>query len=484
MSVCYRRGIYFFITSLLALRLIAMWLIPLTDDTEARYGEIARKMAENGNWVTPMGLHEPFWAKPPLSTWVSAASMKWFDVSAFAARLPNLLLMLLVVGMVAIFIGRKQGKDAALVTALIAGSMLLLFITGGTVMTDTALVLATTWGLLAFWLARETGQKRWGYLLFAALGVGLLAKGPVAIALTGLPIFIWALWQRDLKACICCLPWVGGLLLMLTIALPWYLMAEYRTPGFLHYFVIGENIERFIKPGWSGDKFGSAHLRPYGMVWLYWLGAALPWSFLVIAWLVKSGWRGVQVRFTREHGLARYLLLAAFMPEIFFTFSSNIIATYPLVGLPPLAALIVLQTRDGQLTRGWTLPSLATVTVVLGLVMILAFRGLPGEMTAKNSQQPVIEAWKQHRSSDEAPIAYYKKHYYSAHFYSHGQVRHLDDEAALKYYLAENPHAFVVVHKRQRNQLPESVSDSLVLVQRYPFVSLFSARGSSPGDGK
>ena len=57
---------------LVIVRLLAMWLIPLNDTTEARYAEIARKMLETGNWVTQ--LHDygiPFWAKPPLSSWMS-----------------------------------------------------------------------------------------------------------------------------------------------------------------------------------------------------------------------------------------------------------------------------------------------------------------------------------------------------------------------------------------------------------------------------
>ena len=62
--------------TLLAMRLLLMWYVPLTDTTEARYAEIARKMLETGNWVTP--LHDyavPFWGKPPLFAWLSAASM-------------------------------------------------------------------------------------------------------------------------------------------------------------------------------------------------------------------------------------------------------------------------------------------------------------------------------------------------------------------------------------------------------------------------
>ena len=36
-----------------AIRLFFNAVIPLTDKTEARYGEIARLMAETGNWIVP-----------------------------------------------------------------------------------------------------------------------------------------------------------------------------------------------------------------------------------------------------------------------------------------------------------------------------------------------------------------------------------------------------------------------------------------------
>ena len=50
-----------------ALRLATLGLYPLSDTTEARDAEIARKMVELGDWVTPWyDYGVPFWAKPPL----------------------------------------------------------------------------------------------------------------------------------------------------------------------------------------------------------------------------------------------------------------------------------------------------------------------------------------------------------------------------------------------------------------------------------
>ena len=61
---------------------------PLGSTTEPRYAEIARKMLETGNWVTPWFDHGvPFWGKPPLSFWGSAATMAVLGVNEFAVRL-------------------------------------------------------------------------------------------------------------------------------------------------------------------------------------------------------------------------------------------------------------------------------------------------------------------------------------------------------------------------------------------------------------
>ena len=56
-------------------RLATLGAYPLLDPTESRYAEIARKMLETGAWLMPqVDYGVPFWGKPPLSTWLSAAA--------------------------------------------------------------------------------------------------------------------------------------------------------------------------------------------------------------------------------------------------------------------------------------------------------------------------------------------------------------------------------------------------------------------------
>ena len=61
-----RRLMLLIIILTLGVRLFLMWLLPLTDNTEARYGEIARLTAQNGFWLMPhVNLGTAFFAKPP-----------------------------------------------------------------------------------------------------------------------------------------------------------------------------------------------------------------------------------------------------------------------------------------------------------------------------------------------------------------------------------------------------------------------------------
>ena len=71
--------VVFLLLALITNRGIINYLVPLMDKTEARYAEIARIMVETNNWILlQIDYNVPFWAKPPLSTWLTAISMKVF----------------------------------------------------------------------------------------------------------------------------------------------------------------------------------------------------------------------------------------------------------------------------------------------------------------------------------------------------------------------------------------------------------------------
>ena len=154
-SKFFYRAVPILLGLLLLARLIGMAAAPLLDTTEARYGEISRKMAELNDWVTPWFDHGvPYWGKPPLAFWVTAISFKLFGVNEFSARLPHLIISLLIVGLVVWLAARRDRAAAVPTLALISGSFLF-FVSSGAVMTDIELILGMTLTMAGFWLALE-----------------------------------------------------------------------------------------------------------------------------------------------------------------------------------------------------------------------------------------------------------------------------------------------------------------------------------------
>ena len=406
-------------------RLVANFIIPLNDTTEARYSEIARKMLETGDWVTlyhDYGI--PFWAKPPMSTWLSAFSMKLFGVNEFAARFPSLLLSMSVLALVWILAKKQFSELAAWVSVVVLAGTFFFFLDAGAVMTEPALIFCTTLAFVSFWLALRQNSILWSYLFFVALGLGLLAKGPIALVLVGIPIFFWVLIQRAWLELWQKLPWIKGTFLLIIIALPWYILAEHRTPGFLNYFIVGEHINRFLTPGWAGDKYGMAHHAPKGMIWPYALIGLMPWIIVVLFWLLR--YRKEVFIIQDDKGWMSYLLLFTLMPLLFFTFASNIIYPYVFPVLPAFSLLFTelwKRTQHSAKNSLW-IPYTAGIAGACALVASFVFLINPNPVA--KTQKPVIEAWMQQNPVAGSELFYWAAMPdFSAQFYSKGKVKSL-----------------------------------------------------------
>lgn len=453
-----------FLGLLFAERLIGMLLVPFTDTTEARYGEIARKMLETGDWITPqIAYGVPFWGKPPLHTWLSALGMGAFGVNEFAARLPILAVACGLLALVYTWARAEKGPGFALVGTVILASSGMFFVASAMVMTDLVLVAGTTLSMIAFWNAVQLRSRAllWGYLFFVGLAIGLLAKGPLAIVLAGLPIGLWVMIGNHWRATWSRLPWVSGTLVMLFIAAPWYLAAEQKTPGFLNYFIIGEHFERFTVPGWKGDLYGSGHRQPHGMIWLFGLLAFLPWSLFFIRPLIRLRRVAEEFRADETHW-GRYLLLWTLSPLLFFTLAGNIIIPYALPAMPAAALLLVLtwinssppgeatSHRERQVFKGVTLGLSGLVAAAL-ITTLLA-----PDLIATRSQKALVAEVQRLAPPDAGDLVYWRKRYYSAEFYTRGKLRQIETEEALSRLVSDQRRDFFVVRP---GSLPKISSD-------------------------
>ncbi len=418
-----RFNLWWVLAALLSLPLLSMWLLPLADTSEPRYAEIARIMAQTGDWITPWfepGL--PFWGKPPLSFWAQALSFKLFGVSEFSARLPSWLTMLGTVSLLIAYTRSVFNLRTALWAAIIYSSCALAYVTSGAVLTDPFLALATTWSMVAFVMASRDPKFIWRYGFFIAIAIGLLAKGPLVLVLIAGPLvpclLIYPTMRRHLHA----LPWISGTLLTLAISLPWYILAEIKTPGFLDYFIIGEHFLRFVDPGWKGDLYGTAHQRMYGTIWWYWLQATFPWGILAGVMLVmavanKAGRRLVQLAILQP--AVGYLLAWALFTPLFFTVAGNILWTYllPCLGAFSILMAVTLQTWQAQSPR--TVPRIQFLAALAPVALIVITLATVLQPDRVKTERELVHYAEQQPKLD-SHLVYLDNRPFSARFYSHG----------------------------------------------------------------
>lgn len=419
----------------ISLRVFLMVNLPLTDTTEARYGELSRVTAVGNYWLMPhMTPTQPFFAKPPLSTWFSAASWLSFGRSELALRLPSLIMMLLTCA--ALLYGAasfKLSRQQWLFSCFVITTSPVGFISAGAVMTDATQVAIITWAMVFLWrnisaesVDSKTNTQKFDQLgLWVMLGVGALAKGMATWALVGLPVLLF--WLLMPKAVVITQfkkiwSWLG-LAVFLGIVLAWYVPAEMYYPGFLKYFIVGEHFHRFIDPGWKGDMYGYAHSVSIGMIWAYWAVSIAVWLPMFILGLYKD-----RPLFNQDSGIAEKWLWAwVLAPLLFFTFSRNIIWTYTLTALPAFS-ILVAKSWPGLNQKFRQLMQVAVACWLLFLI-VATFSWFPQLADEKSARKLVQEAEVKYPGM---PLYSFSGHKFSVSYYTQGQIRMIDNQQMLK----------------------------------------------------
>lgn len=471
-----------FLAAIFALRVIGMFFMPFTDTTEARYAEIARKMLETGDWITPQFAYGvPFWGKPPLHTWLSAAGMGMFGVDEFGGRI---LIFALACGLLALFyrwLVALRGAGFALAATAVLASSALYWVASAFVMTDLAMAAGTSLSMIGFWniATRDRRAVGDGLLFFGGLAIGMLAKGPTAVMLTALPIAAWVAigghWGSLRR-----IPWARGLALTLLIVAPWYILAELKTPGFLRYFLIGEHVERFLVGGWKGDLYGQGHREPKGMIWAFWLLACLPWPLVAIRLALRAG--RVRAAFRSDAtGWRGYLLAWAISPMILFTPAANILIPYVLPGLPAAAVLLVQLWVDVRgpapdaTTRRWFAVAGGVTLAVYAVAAALAVAA-PDVVAAPSHKALVATA---RLAAPDATLNVLGKRSYSAEFYTQGAAVGLPEADAIETLLANGRRDALSVETSEAAPLPAEVLARMDRIGAFGRRTLFIEHGDT-----
>jgi 4-amino-4-deoxy-L-arabinose transferase-like glycosyltransferase len=190
---------------ILILILSLLYFIPflgqahLFDWDEINFAEAAREMLVTHNYFNVQIDYKDFWEKPPLFIWMQVFSMKIFGVNEFAARFPNA--MAGVITLLTIFrIGKKylNTQFAWFWTMCYAGTTLTLLYFKSGIM-DPWFNLFIFLAIYQFSFIVERGREKsiWKAVLAGLfLGLAVMVKGPVAILIALLCLFVYIIVHR------------------------------------------------------------------------------------------------------------------------------------------------------------------------------------------------------------------------------------------------------------------------------------------------
>lgn len=158
------------------------------------------------------------------------------------------------------FAARLYDRRTGLLSAVLLGVSVEYWYLGHAIITDMTLFVTVSASLMSFYAGYESGRSRYYYLAFAAAALAVLDKGPIGLALPGLVILIFLLWQRRLSM-LCSIHMLGGLALFLVVTGLWYVpMYLLHGSDFLDTFLGVHNVLR-----------ATVSEHPRNNVWYYYL---------------------------------------------------------------------------------------------------------------------------------------------------------------------------------------------------------------------
>ncbi len=449
--------------------------VPLTDTSEARYAEMARKMLVSGDWVMPQFSEGvAFMGKPPLYVWLSAAGMKLFGIDEFGSRIGIFLAGMAMLAVIYFWLKKLKGEDYALLASFIILSTSAIYISIGCVLADSVLWIGTTLSMIAAWNLCSNENKSsltQGLLFFSGLAIGLLAKGPVAVVLTGLSLFFWLTWQRKWKVFCKRLPWVRGSCLLAVTVIPWYVMAEIHTPGFLRYFLWGEHVLRYLDSGWDGDLYGNAHSEVLGTIWVYALVSFLPWSFMLLPALrhPRKLWSQLP---HNQRAWVSYLICWGLSPMLFFTFATNVLPAYILPALPALGILVIeihLHPTRQPLVTPLRRKIFYGASAVAGMLYLYIYVSMSFtvDLANKKSHKWIVNRIHREQRGESYNLNVWRYRYYSAEFYNGGNVTRLNDLSDFQSISGNHEKDYLSIRKSALKELPPSI------INRFKFLGVY-----------
>lgn len=340
---------------------------------ESKNAQCAWEMLHSSDHVVPTFNGELRTDKPPLHYYIMMLSYSVLGKSAFAARLGSSVVGAILMVVLALFVRRYKGIEAAFWTLAVLWSSIMWATEFHLAVPDPYLIACIGVGLMSYFHF-DVGKSRHSiYVAYLFLSLGFLAKGPVAVVLPAIAILIYKIadksltWQslKDLKI-------VWGIAILCIVALPWYFLVYKETDGgWIRGFLFEHNIERFAQ---KKEGHGGIFL----LTWLYFWVGMLPFSVFVVG-IIRETWR----KRTDKLVLFSMVVVAVFI--LFFSVSRTKLPNYVMPCFPFAAILFGIyfseikqladRYRKKVLIAFWILFGISVV-IPVGLTVGVAFEPL------------------------------------------------------------------------------------------------------------
>ncbi len=386
---------------------------PLLTPDEGRYSEVSREMLSTRDFVTPHLNGVALLDKPIFHYWLQTVSIYFFGLKEWALRLWSavfgVLGCLLIYGVGLTFFNRRT----AFLSAVILMTSPLYFGLAHYANLDGEIGFFISATLSCFVLSLKfSGNQKVALLMlaYALAGIAMLTKGLIGFVLPGAIIFSWILLTRRfwLFKQLYLMPGIG---LFLVIALPWYVLVQWKNPLFFEHFFLFEQASRFLGQTSFSHSYGPWFYIPVVLVGFF------PWTVFFIPALQENLKNIISSSANTE--INSFLMTWIVWVLVFFSIPQSKTISYILPAFPAMA-LVVARYLDLYWTKQRFSPYINYSYLIPRLVLltgvILTWLNMNINAFEPSSIKSIAEEVKPYvKSADE--IVTYDKYYHDLPFY-------------------------------------------------------------------
>ena len=320
-----------------ALYLVNLGGYPLYTKGEPREAVTIFDIVHGGGIILPQRAGVEIPSKPLLMHWMAAlVSIVAGSVNEFSVRLPSAGLAIAGVIVCYFYVRRLFDDVTALIAALILATTFqyLQAATGARV--DMTLTFFMQVAFFEFILMAE-GLTRRRMLLYVAIALAVLTKGPIGLILPGLVALIWIALEKRWSF-LQQMSLFRGALVVLVLAGGWYVAALIEGgPDFFRKQILTENVLRFA----GGGDFHEGHIHPFYYTELALFAGFMPWTFL----LPIVGVQAARAPLVVDPRL-KYIFVWFAAVLIFYNLPQSKRGVYLLCMYPAFATLVAIYVRQ------------------------------------------------------------------------------------------------------------------------------------------